>query len=67
VLSRAIGSIPADARGEPEGFFEQAQGGSGVSVAEVGTPKGRGAPATFGPPSCPYAPECVEDVFSEVR
>src|SRR5918995_3357183 len=43
VLSRAIGSIPADARGEPEGFFEEAQGGSGVSVAEVGVHRRRHA------------------------
>src|SRR3712207_5439535 len=47
VLDRAIGSIPAHGRGEPEGLFEEAQGGSGVSIAEVGIDRRRHAATSF--------------------
>jgi hypothetical protein len=35
MLDRVIRSIPADGGGEPEGFLEEAQSASAVSVAEL--------------------------------
>jgi len=64
---RMRSSAPRRSRSEGATFLGDHKRSQRRRGAEVGTAKGRGSPTTFGPPSCPCSPECVEKLSEKER